>query len=139
MRVLGPNFKRTVDGIGGLALVIVQDAKTLRVLMVAFTDEVGFRESLRVGKVALYSTSRKKSWVKGEESGNFMQIVSVRVDCDGDAILYLVEPQGPGLACHTNAKSCFYRDIFGRSESAPDAGEHEALKFIGLEVHQDIQ
>jgi len=139
MRVLCPNFKRTVDGIGCLALVIVQDAKTLRVLMVAFTDEAGFRESLRVGKVSLFSTSHNKRWVKGEESGNFMQIVSVRVDCDGDAILYLVEPQGLCLACHTNAKSCFYRDIFGLSESAPAAGEHEALKFVDLEVHQDLQ
>lgn len=135
---LRPNFKRTIDGVGGLATVVVQDAKTLRVLMNAFTDEAGFRESLKTGKVSLFSTSRKKSWIKGESSGNFMRIIGVRVDCDGDAILYLVEPQGPGLACHTNAKSCFYRDISGRSEPAPDAGEHEALKFVDVDVHKDL-
>ena len=139
MQVLRPNFKRTIDGVGGLALATVQNAHTLRVLMVAFTDEAGFCESLKTGKVSLYSTSRRKSWIKGESSGNFMRIVGVRVDCDGDAILYLVEPQGPGLACHTNAKSCFYRDIFGGSESAPDAGKDEALKFVDLEVHQDLR
>jgi phosphoribosyl-AMP cyclohydrolase len=107
--------------------------------MVAFTDEAGFAASLESGKVSLYSTSRGKSWVKGEESGNWMKIIGVRVDCDGDAVLYLVEPQGPGLACHTNAKSCFYRDIRGSSEAAPKAGAHEALELVDLPVHADLQ
>ncbi len=129
MRVLWPNFKRTVDGVPGLITAVVQDINTREVLMVAFSDEAGWKQTLETGKVSLYSTSRKKSWVKGEESGNFMLIKDILIDCDGDTVTYLVEPQGKGLACHTEAKSCFYRSIiFGLAAPAPKAGPDEELQ-----------
>ena len=103
----------------GLVPVIVQDAKTLDVLMVAFADEEAVRLMLNTKKAAFWSRSRQKSWVKGEESGNFMSITQMFVDCDQDTLLILVIPQGDGKACHTRdadgslRRSCFYREMLG--------------------------
>lgn len=140
MQVLWPNFKRTIDGIPGLAVVVVQDATTLEILMQAFSDETGWEQTLKSGRVSLFSTSRKKSWIKGEESGNFMEVKNIRLDCDGDTIVYLVEPQGKGLACHTGARTCFYRSILrnGLICLAPQAGADEALELREFEVHPDL-
>jgi phosphoribosyl-AMP cyclohydrolase len=103
--------------------------------MLAYTDEAGWLQSLATGKVSLYSRSRGKSWVKGETSGNFMRILDMRIDCDGDAILCLVEPQGDGLACHTLARSCFYRDAMGSQlMPAPEAGNGEELREVEVEA-----
>ena len=139
--VLWPNFKRSIDGIEGLAMVVVQDYKTNEVLMVAFSDEAGWKQTLTSGKVSLYSTSRKKSWVKGEESGNFMQVLDIRLDCDGDTILYLVAPKGNGVACHTDARSCFYRSALSEwSIVAPKAGPKESLRSYEFEgLHNDLR
>ncbi len=99
----------------GLVPVVVQDYKTKDVLMVAYTDEDGLRLMLEKRKAAFWSRSRQKSWVKGEESGNFMFIERMYVDCDQDTILLLVDPLGEGKACHTKDKkgqlrrTCFYR------------------------------
>ena len=136
MQVLRPNFEKR----NGLVHVVAQDARTKEVLMVAFTDEAGYRKTLETKLACYYSTSRKKSWVKGEESGNFQKVLDVRVDCDGDAILYLIEPQGEGVACHTNARSCFYRSVIGKQPDlpAPKAGKDEELPFIEIPVHQDF-
>lgn len=139
MKIFKPNFKRTVDGIEGLAVVVVQDAVSAEVLMVAFTDEAGWRQTVETGLASLYSTSRKKSWVKGEESGNFMKVVKMFVDCDGDTLIYFVEPQGNKLACHTGARSCFYRGVVGlHLAPAPQAGPKEELKYVEMEVHGNI-
>ena len=133
LSVLKPDFAKR----GGLVTVVAQDVKTKEVLMVAYTDEAGWLKTLETGLGCYYSTSRKKSWVKGEESGNFQKVVDMLIDCDGDALIYLVEPQGSGVACHTNARSCFYRHVTGKiaDDPAPKAGEAEVLPFVDATVH----
>lgn len=142
MKVLEPSFNREINGIPNLALVVVQHHKTLEVLMVAFTDCAGWYQTVTTGKVSIYSTSRKKSWVKGEESGNFMKVIDIRIDCDGDSILYLVEPQGKGVACHTNARSCFYRSPLRPTlfiMPVPNSGPKEFLPEEEIsKVHPDL-
>lgn len=141
MQVYKPNFKRTIDGIPGLAVVVIQHAISEEVLMVAFTDEAGWRQSLETGMASLYSTSRKKSWVKGEESGNFMKIAVAKIDCDGDTLVYHVEPLGEKLACHTGARTCFYRDVVvaDNKEDPPSrAGPEEELECVEIELHPNF-
>jgi phosphoribosyl-AMP cyclohydrolase len=134
--VVRPNFEKR----GGLVTVVAQDANTREVLMVAYTDEAGWRKTLQTGLGSYYSTSRKKSWIKGEESGNFQKVTDILIDCDGDALVYLVEPQGPGLACHTNARSCFYRHATKRfaDDPAPNAGRNEELLLVKEQVHENL-
>lgn len=135
MQVLRPNFEKR----DGLVTVVVQNAMTGQVLMVAYSDEAGWRKTLETGLVSLYSTSRKRSWVKGEESGNFMKVKEIYIDCDGDAVVYYVEPCGNGVACHTDAVTCFYRDLInGASLLAPKAGEKEELPLVEAEVHEQL-
>lgn len=131
-----PKFEKR----GGLLPVIVQDTVHRDVLMVAYTNEDCFLQTLRTGIATFWSTSRNKVWVKGEESGNMLMIDDIRIDCDGDALLYLVIPQGAGLACHTDARSCFYRSIFAdnMAYSAPKAGEKERLVELAMEVHDSF-
>jgi len=136
MFVYRPNFEKR----GGLVTVVAQDATTREILMVAYTDEAGWRKTLETGLGSYYSTSRKKSWVKGEESGNFQKVVNVLIDCDGDALVYLVEPQGNKVACHTDARSCFFRSVTKPwSIPAPKAGKAEELTSIEVPVHADLQ
>jgi phosphoribosyl-AMP cyclohydrolase len=94
----------------GLVTVVVQDFQTNEVLMVAFTDEAGFKESCTTKKGVYYSTSRKERWMKGETSGDTQDIVEILIDCDGDALVYKVKQNGKG-ACHTGNRTCFYRPI----------------------------
>ncbi len=101
----------------GLLPVIAQDCRTGEVLMLAYANREALAETLASGRAVYYSRSRGKLWRKGEESGNFQIVRSVRVDCDGDTLLYLVEQQGAG-ACHTGHRSCFFTEL------APD-GERE--------------
>lgn len=98
---------RNIDGINDLILAIAQDVNTGDVLMIAFTNKDGIKKSLETGNVHYFSTSRKKSWMKGETSGNFQKIKEIYIDCDGDAILFKVEQVG--AACHAGYRSCFYR------------------------------
>ena len=90
---------------GGLVPAIVQDADTLRVLMLAYMDHAALVETLQSGEATFFSRSRGGRWRKGETSGNRMKVHSVRADCDGDAILLTVLPLGP--ACHLGATTCF--------------------------------
>lgn len=101
--------------LGGRELVIavVQDARSKKVLMVAFQDERAFKETRKTGELWLYSTSRKKLWKKGEVSGNVMRVRETRADCDLDSLLYLVDPAG--AACHEGYDTCFYRDLSGKT------------------------
>ena len=92
----------------GLVPVIAQDATDGRVLMLAWDNQEALEETIQTGYGTYFSRSRQKLWRKGEESGNRQKISSIQLDCDGDAILYLVEQIG-GIACHTGRKSCFYR------------------------------
>ncbi len=98
--------------LNGLVTVVVQDAETKEVLMVAFANEEAVRRTLEEGRAYFWSRSRQRLWRKGEESGNEMEVLRVMVDCDGDALLYLVRPKGP--ACHTGSRSCFFRDLEAR-------------------------
>jgi phosphoribosyl-AMP cyclohydrolase len=98
---------RSIDGVEGLIVAIAQDSGTGEVLMVAFTNREGIERSLASGRVHYYSTSRKKLWLKGETSGHFQKIKEMYVDCDGDAVLFIIEQTG--AACHEGYRSCFFR------------------------------
>lgn len=91
----------------GLAPAIVQDASTKEVLMLAYVDAESLRRTQEDGTTWFWSRSRREYWNKGATSGNFQRVVELRYDCDADALLMLVEPQGP--ACHTGQRSCFHR------------------------------
>jgi len=91
----------------GLIPVVVQDVKTKEVLMLAYANEEAIRKTLETGYAHYWSRSRGKIWKKGEESGNVQRVVEIRVDCDCDALLYVVEQRG--FACHTGNYSCFFR------------------------------
>lgn len=91
----------------GLIPAIVQDVNTRAVLMLAYMSPESLRRSLELGETVFWSRSRQELWHKGETSGNTQHIVEIRYDCDGDALLVLVEPAGP--ACHTGEYSCFFR------------------------------
>ena len=97
------------DKCGGLVPVITQDAKTNKVLMLAYANEEAFRATVESGKATYWSRSRSKLWCKGEESGNWQQIVDILIDCDCDTLIYKVNQLGNGAACHTGHESCFYR------------------------------
>lgn len=99
----------------GLVPVVVQDAVTAEVLMTAWANEESLRLTAQSGQLTLWSRSRGKLWRKGEESGNVMAVKELRVDCDGDTLLALVEPAGP--ACHTGERTCFYRSLWGAADS----------------------
>jgi len=94
----------------GLVPVIAQQRDDRRVLMLAWADRAALEQTRRSGFATYYSRSRARQWRKGEESGNTQRVSEIRVDCDGDAVLYLVDQQG-GVACHTGRASCFYRRL----------------------------
>ena len=95
----------------GLLTAIAIDAETRDVLMVAFMDAEALARSQETGLAHFHSRSRGRLWLKGETSGHFLHIEDMRVDCDQDALVMLVRPDGP--ACHTGARSCFYRRVSG--------------------------
>jgi phosphoribosyl-AMP cyclohydrolase / phosphoribosyl-ATP pyrophosphohydrolase len=103
----------------GLAPCVMQDWRTGEVLTLAYMNEEALRRTRETGEIHLYSRSRREIWHKGQTSGNVQRVRQLRYDCDGDAIVALVEPAGP--ACHTGERSCFYRDLDGSAETAPDA------------------
>lgn len=92
-------------GADGLLPVIAQQWDTREVLMLAWMDTEALRRTLRTGRATYWSRSRGEYWVKGETSGNTQFVKEVRVDCDADALLLLVDQSGP--ACHTGRRSCF--------------------------------
>jgi len=93
----------------GLVAAIVVDDATGEVLMVAWMNEEAVKQTLETRKATFYSRSRKKIWVKGEESGHVQHVKSVRVDCDQDALMVRVAQEGG--ACHEGYRSCFFREI----------------------------
>ncbi len=101
---------------------VAQDFASGEVLTLAYVNEESLRLTVETGEMHFFSRSRGKIWRKGEESGNVLKLKQLRIDCDGDAIVALVEPTGP--ACHTGERSCFYRELEG-AQPAPVA--HEAL------------
>ena len=93
----------------GLITGVVTDAGTGELLMVAHLNEEALRLTLETGDAHFWSRSRGRLWRKGETSGNVLHVVEARIDCDQDALWLKVEPAGP--ACHTGARSCFYRKV----------------------------
>ena len=93
----------------GLIPAIVQDAETNQVLMLAYMNEESLRLTLEKGETVFWSRSRGELWHKGETSGNIQKVIEVRVDCDADTLLVLVNPAGP--ACHTGERTCFFRNL----------------------------
>lgn len=93
----------------GLVPAIAQDHRTGEVLMLAWMNSASLRKTLEEGRVTYWSRSRASFWTKGESSGHVQRLIEVRVDCDRDCLLLLVEQTGP--ACHTNRRSCFYTAI----------------------------
>jgi phosphoribosyl-AMP cyclohydrolase len=92
----------------GLVPVVAQDATGGRVLMMAWANAEALAETVAGGRAVYFSRSRGRLWRKGEESGHVQRVREVRIDCDGDVVLYVVEQEG-GIACHTGRASCFYR------------------------------
>ena len=107
----------------GLAPCVAQDFASGEVLTLAYVNEESLRLTVETGELHFYSRSREEIWRKGETSGNVLKLRGLHYDCDGDAIVALVEPTGP--ACHTGERSCFHRELDGDGEPAPPA--HEAL------------
>ena len=93
----------------GLIPVITQEASTRDVLTLAWINREALAKTVECGEAVYWSRSRQKLWHKGEESGHIQKIVDIRLDCDNDALIYLVEQKG--LACHTSRHSCFYQQL----------------------------
>ncbi len=96
------NYAKYADG---LIPAIIQDADSRAVLMLGFMNEESLSKTREIGRVTFYSRSRKKLWTKGETSGNYLEVVSVKTDCDDDTLLIIARPTGP--VCHTGATTCF--------------------------------
>ena len=94
----------------GLVTAVIQDAASGRVLMVGFMNEEAFRRTVESGFATFWSRSRRKLWLKGESSGHRLVVKEISTDCDQDAVLIKVEPQGPGV-CHEGYRSCFFRRL----------------------------
>jgi len=92
----------------GLIPAVAQDAASGEVLMLAWMNRQAVRRTFAKGRAHYYSRSRRKLWLKGEQSGHFQKVLEVRVDCDGDVLLLKVKQAG-GAACHTGHRSCFHR------------------------------
>ena len=105
----------------GLLPVIAQCAETHEVLMLAWMNAEAVKLTLQTGRVTYWSRSRRAMWVKGETSGHIQKLVELRVDCDRDCLLLLIDQTGP--ACHTNRRSCFYITV-------QDGAEHERLPVL---------
>ncbi len=104
----------------GLIPVVAQDANTGEVLMLAYANEKAVEKTIETGEAHYHSRSRGELWRKGATSGNTQRVVEVRLDCDGDALLYRVEPAGP--ACHTGEDSCFFTPLMSSNGNAPNLG-----------------
>jgi len=98
------------EKLGGLIPGIVQHHETGDVLMLGYVNSEALEQTQRTGEVHFYSRSRNRLWKKGETSGHVLRLREVRVDCDADALLFLVEPVGPGV-CHEGYQSCFFRSL----------------------------
>jgi phosphoribosyl-AMP cyclohydrolase len=109
-RELGTAFLPKFDAAGLLSAVAV-DQSSGEVLMLAFMDSEALEKTRLTGFAHFHSRSRGRLWMKGESSGNLLRVVEIRVDCDQDALVLMVRPEGP--ACHTGATSCFYRRLDG--------------------------
>lgn len=132
----------------GLVPAIIQDYDTHKVLMLGFMNEAALKQTEETGKVTFYSRSKQRLWTKGEESGNFLELKSLAVDCDNDTLLIKVHPLGP--TCHTGADTCwsernhsedfllYLEDIIAlRSKVSPE--ESYVAKMLGKGINKVAQ
>jgi phosphoribosyl-AMP cyclohydrolase len=94
---------------GSLLPVVVQDSESKEVLMLAWINSEALALTEKTRRATFWSRSRNEIWVKGDTSGNYQEVISIKFDCDSDAFLFLVQPHGP--ACHTGERTCFYREM----------------------------
>jgi phosphoribosyl-ATP pyrophosphohydrolase/phosphoribosyl-AMP cyclohydrolase len=120
----GGDPSQIVFDANGLVPCVTQDWSTGEVLTLAYMNSEALERTLATGEVHFWSRSREELWRKGETSGNVQRVRSLRYDCDADALLALVEPQGP--ACHTGARTCFFRTLGDEAVAT-----HEALPALG--------
>ncbi|MDF9830298.1 bifunctional phosphoribosyl-AMP cyclohydrolase/phosphoribosyl-ATP diphosphatase HisIE [Parabacteroides sp. PF5-6] len=99
--IMNLDFKKQ----GGLIPAIIQDNTTSKVLMLGFMNEEAYEETVKTGKVVFYSRTKERLWMKGETSGNTLEVVSIKADCDNDTLLIKANPAGP--VCHTGDDTCF--------------------------------
>ncbi len=109
----------------GLIPAVVQDANSGEVLMVAYMNEESLEISKKTGHATFWSRSRNEIWEKGATSGNYMNIKEMRLDCDNDCILVLVDPDGP--ACHTGKRTCFFKSIDGEEIDLEKGNSNDIL------------
>jgi phosphoribosyl-ATP pyrophosphohydrolase/phosphoribosyl-AMP cyclohydrolase len=114
----------------GLVPVVVQDNITLQVLMVGYMNEEAFNMTMDEGRVTFFSRSKNRLWTKGETSGNFLIVKEITIDCDNDALLISVNPEGP--VCHTGKKSCF-------GEETSKGFIYELEQVVNQRIDDDIQ
>ena len=115
----------------GLVAVIAQDAETGEVRMMAYANQQAVEQTLSTGLAHFYSRSRQALWKKGESSGNTLDVRSVWVDCDGDTLIYMVDPTGP--SCHTGAQTCFFRRLDADGNLVEDTGTRSEERRVGKE------
>jgi len=125
-------------GADGLLPAIVQDVETGEVLMLAYMNREALQRTLETGKSHFWSRSRQTLWRKGETSGNVQTVEEIRLDCDGDTLLLKVDQTGP--ACHTGARSCFYRRVQGDglAEVSTDGVPENARQTTILQKLHDV-
>lgn len=112
----------------GLIPAIIQDSETGQVLMMAWMNRESLLRTIELGKTVFWSRSRQKYWVKGETSGHFQWVKEIKVDCDGDTLLILVDQEG--AACHEGYRTCFFRTLDLRS------GEWRITEQLTVDPHQ---
>lgn len=117
------NLKIDFSKYDGLVPCVIQDAKTFRVLMLGFMNEEAYQKTVYENKITFFSRTKQRLWTKGETSGNFLELVEMKIDCDNDTLLIMVNPVGP--VCHTGADTCFNEvnerwDLFSLEEVIMD-------------------
>ncbi|HZX49076.1 MAG TPA: bifunctional phosphoribosyl-AMP cyclohydrolase/phosphoribosyl-ATP diphosphatase HisIE [Nitrospirota bacterium] len=114
----------------GLVPAIIQDSKTLAVLMMAYMNDQALRATIKTGISHFWSRSRQKLWQKGETSGNIQRVKKILYDCDADTLLLLVDQTG--VACHTGSPSCFFRELYERVDSRDTRDELDRTNLSGI-------
>ena len=118
----------------GLLPVVVQDARTLEVLTLAYMNEESLKRTIQTQQTWFWSRSRKELWHKGETSGNTQRVVDLKLDCDQDAIVVLVEPAGP--ACHTGKQTCFHNSLESEGQKSHSSQPPQTVADLGGLLNQ---
>ena len=124
------------DKLGGLIPAIIQDSRTKNVLMLGFMNREAYEKTLELNKVTFYSRTRHRLWTKGEESGNFLNVVSIEADCDRDTLLIKAIPEGP--VCHTGTATCFNDDNSYGTTSLFESGINRMAQKVGEEAVETV-